>query len=231
MNRYRTALTISLAAALVCVLPAAAKRAPSSAEKKAIASAVTGYVQQPGSPAAKDNRIVTVAVSTLDRRYAAVRLMSKSAGPSDMVFHLSVGTWWVVGFGSSLGCDSAPKSVLTDLGVGCTPPAAVAWINDCGPLVSTPKTLVLACADANYELAGLHWHAWGKASASATGSAKANDCTPNCAAGHFHSYRMTATVGGLRTCGRAHIYTRLTIVYAGARPAGIAKRDVHTLGC
>jgi hypothetical protein len=224
-------LSLALALALVCALPAAAKRAPTPAEKAAIASAVKGYIHQPGSPAAKDNAIVTVAVSTLDTRYGAVRLSSKSAGPSDMVLHESFGSWWVVGFGSSLGCDSAPKSVLADLRVGCTPPAGVAWIDDCGPLTSKPKTIVLACADANYEIVNLRWRGWGTATATATGSARANDCTPNCAAGQFHAYRMTATASRPTACGKARIYARLTIVYPGARPAGYGKRDVHALTC
>ena len=38
-----------------------------------------------------------------DPRYAALQLDSKTAGPSTMVLHESLATWWVVGFGSSLG--------------------------------------------------------------------------------------------------------------------------------
>jgi hypothetical protein len=148
-----------------------------------------------------------------------------------MVLHQSFGSWWVLSFGSSLNCDSAPRSVLADLKVGCMPPYGVAWINNCGPLVSAPKSLVLACADANYGLAGLTWHSWGHASAAATGKATANDCTPDCAAGHFHSYPASVSVSGLKACGKARYYSRLTITYPGKRPAGVGKRDVHTLPC
>jgi hypothetical protein len=35
----------------------------------------------------------------------------------------------------------------------------------------------------------------------------------------------------LTRCGLTPTYARLTIVYPGARPQGIAKRDVHALGC
>ena len=206
-------------------------RKPGGAEASAIRAAVTSYVAMPGSPAAKDNKIATIAVSTLDPRYASARLSSKTVGNADMVLHRSVGVWWVIEFGSSLGCDAAPNAVLTDLRIGCTPPNGVAWINDCGPLVSAPHSLVLACADANYELVHLSWHGWGNATASASGTARANDCTPNCAAGHFHSYPVTARASSLATCGRARYYARLTLTYAAHRPAGIAKRDVHTLGC
>jgi hypothetical protein len=221
---------VAIAVTLVVVGTAAGSRKPTSAEQRAIRQAFAGFVAQPNSPAAKDNRIVTIAVSSLDPRYAVARLNSKSAGPSELVLHRGGFGWWVVGFGSSVGCDSAPTSVMRDLKVGCSPPNGVAWINNCGPLVSAPP-LVLACGDANYLLANLKWRGWGKPTATATGVARANTCTPNCAAGKFRSYRMTATASKLSTCGKARYYATLTIVYPGARPAGTAKRDVHTLGC
>jgi hypothetical protein len=219
------------AAAVFCVGSASARRAPNGNERAAITAASEGYVHQPGSPAAKDNKILSIAVSTLDRRYAVVRLNSASAGPSELVLHESHATWWALEFGSSLGCDTAPTSVLADLHVGCMPPGSTAWIDACGPLVSAPKSLVLACADANYGLVRVHWHGWGSETATATGAVSANDCTPNCAAGRFHTYRVTVTADHLRACGTARTYDRLTIVYAGSRPQGIARRDVHTLAC
>lgn len=172
-----------------------------------------------------------LTVSTVDPRYAAARLDSKSAGPSEMVFHRGSFGWWVEAFGSSLGCDSAPATVLRDLKVGCSPPGATAWINDCGPLVSKPKSIVLACADAGYGLAALRWRGWGSARATATGSALANDCTPNCAAGRFHTFAVTVVADRLTRCGAARYYARLELVYPGARPKGIPRRDVHRLGC
>jgi hypothetical protein len=216
---------------LVVAGAAVASRKPTSVEQKGIREAFTFFVQQKNSPAAKDNRIVTIAVSTLDPRYAVARLNSKSAGPSELVLHRSGPGWWIVGFGSSVNCDAGPPSVMRDLKVGCSPPNGVAWINNCGPLVSAPRELVLACGDANYLLANLKWRGWGKPTATATGVAQANTCTPNCAAGKFRSYRMTAAASKLTTCGKARYYATLTIVYPGARPAGLAKRDVHTLSC
>jgi len=180
---------IALAAVVVLVLSgsALASRAPTFHETQLIRQTIKGYIAMPKSPAAKDNKVVSIVVSTVDTRYADVHLNSKSAGPSEMVVHESGSTWWVVNFGSSLGCDTAPAPVLADLNVGCMPPDGVAWINNCGPLVSKPVQLVLACGDGNYYLSGLRWSGWGSATAAATGKAVANDCTPYCAAGHFHS--------------------------------------------
>jgi hypothetical protein len=103
-----------------------------------------------------------------------------------LLFHRSLGTWWEIAFGSSIGCNSAPKSVLTDLKIGCEPPAGVAWITTCGPLVTAPTLLLLACAHGNSELTKVTCHGWGQGDYQ-TATATANDCTPNCAAGHFTS--------------------------------------------
>ena len=218
-------------AVLILSGSALAARQPTSSENAAIRLAVRGFISMPSSPAAKDNKVTAVSVSTLDPRYAAASLDSTSAGPSQMVLHRSGSIWWVVGFGSSMGCDSAPKSVLADLKVGCSPPPGVAWISDCGSLRSKPASLTIACGDGNYSLEGLSWRHWGAAAATATGTARANDCTPNCAAGHFHSYKVTATADRLSICGKARYYARITITYPGARPPGLAKRDVHALTC
>jgi hypothetical protein len=222
---------VAFAVALVLAGAAVASRKPTAGEQKAIRQAFSFFVAQKNSPAAKDNRVVSISVSTLDPRYASVKLNSKSAGPSDLVLHHSGPGWFVVGFGSSVGCDSAPPVVLRDLKVGCSPPNGVAWINACGPLLSAPTELVLACGDGNYFLDKLKWRRWGAASATATGVAEANKCTPNCASGHFKSYRITATASKLATCGKARYYSRLVIVYPGARPTAVAKHDVHSLGC
>lgn len=224
-------LSLALFAALVLASTAAASRAPSPPVAKAIRTAIHGYINEINSPAAKDNTITWIKVSTLDPRYASAWLNSKSAGASMMVLHKSFGTWWILQFGSSLDCDAAPVAVLKDIKIPCAPPATDAWINNCGPLVSAPASLVMACGDGNYSLAKLTWKGWGTVAAKATGSASANDCTPNCAAGHFHSYPVQIIADGLHACGRAKIYTRLTMVYPGKRPPGLSVRDVHTLSC
>ncbi|HEY4411796.1 MAG TPA: hypothetical protein VGN06_02250 [Gaiellaceae bacterium] len=205
--------------------------APSPAQRHAITQAFTGYVHMPSSPAAKDNRILSISVSKLDSRYAAARLFSKSAGPSEMLFNLSHGTWWVVAFGSSFGCDAAPKAVLSDLKIGCAPPNGVAWINTCGPLVSKPTSITLSCADGNYGLDHLDWRGWGRAAATAAGFAFANDCKPYCAAGHFHTYPVTVTADRLAKCGLTPTYGRVIITYPAARPQAIPRHDVRVLGC
>ena len=220
-----------LVGSLLLVASAAAARTPTAPEGKALRSAINGFITMPGSPAAKDNRIFTLRVSTLDKRYAAAQLRSPTVGSADLVLHESMGGWFVEEFGSSLNCDAGPKAVLAVLKVGCSPPGATAWLWNCGPLVARPKSIVLACADANYELDRLRWRGWGRAAAAASGTARANDCNPNCASGHFQAYPVLVTASKLTACGKAHVYERLTLTYPGGRPKGIAKRSVLSLGC
>lgn len=230
MDNHRF-LAVALIAALVVAAPAAARRSPAKAEAAALRSEFTGYVNMPNSPAARNDRIVSIAVSTKDSRYAALTLNSKTVGRAVLVLHESLGAWWPVGFGSSLGCDTAPAVVLADLAVPCAPPGGVAWIDTCGPLVSAPAELVITCADANYELSNLDWRNWGAGTTSTSAVARANDCTPNCAAGHFHSYAVSVTASKLGTCGAARYYAHLELVYAGSRPKGIAARSGYPLHC
>lgn len=134
-------------------------------------------------------------------------------------------------FGSALDCDAAPKAVMAQLKVGCVPPAAHAWIDDCGPLVAAPRSLTLACGDANLGLARLSWRRWGQATATARGVVRANDCDPDCAAGHFHSYPATVSVTRLTACGRARYYARLRVEADRSVPALEGRREKFTLGC
>jgi hypothetical protein len=219
-----------LAAGALLASPAAARR-PTAGERASLTATVHAYITMTNSPAAHDNRITTIAVSSIDSRYAAVHVTSPTVGSALMVLHRSRSAWWVLEFGSSLGCDIGPAAVLRELNVGCEPPGATAWINDCGPLVSAPAQLILACGDGNYLLTHLRWRNWGRSVATASGTVRANDCKPYCAAGHFHSYAATVAVDHLARCNSAHYYARLTITYANTRPGAIAKRDVHALGC
>jgi hypothetical protein len=122
MTRTTVAIfVVATALVMVAAGPAAARRAPTPPEAKALRAAFTAFLKKPNSPAARDNKIVKLAVSTVDNRYAAAVLNSPTAGPSDMVFHRIGYIWKVTGFGSSLQCSAAPKAVLKDLRVGCSP--------------------------------------------------------------------------------------------------------------
>ena len=87
-------------------------------------------------------------------------------------------------------------------------------------LLHRPASVMVACADGNFYLGRLHWTSWGATTAAATGTAHANDCNPYCAAGHFHTYPVAATLDRVQTCGGRSEFTRLRWRFTGARPKG-----------
>lgn len=83
-----------------------------------------------------------------------------------------------------------------------------------------PASYVLACADGNDELMDLHWTGWVPPGAAGTGVQHLNDCTPNCAEGHFRDYPVDISLsGGYRaTPSLPFAYTEITLTYTGPRP-------------
>lgn len=87
-----------------------------------------------------------------------------------------------------------------------------------------PGAMVLACADGNAYLSGLHWTTWGTA-AYGSGTYQINGCVPSCAAGHFHSFPALVMLWRAEPLPRHHgmrYYTRITLALPGPHcyPAG-----------
>jgi hypothetical protein len=61
-----------------------------------------------------------------------------------------------------------------------------------GPQVR-PGSFVLTCADDNSYLTGLSWSRWTAGSALGKGTWHINNCTPDCAHGHFLTYPVDVT--------------------------------------
>ena len=84
-----------------------------------------------------------------------------------------------------------------------------------------PKSFILTCADGNAYFAKLAWTSWTPGLASAKGTLVLNDCTPYCAAGHFHSYPAIVVLWGSKAVPGhpgEHSYTKLTEILTGQRP-------------
>jgi hypothetical protein len=127
-----------------------------------------------------------------------------------------------------------PALAAVVVALACAATAAAsphAYVSNCGTLVEHPKTITLACGDANYGLAKLAWVNWARLTATAAGVAQANDCRPNCAAGHFHNYPVRVAATKLTRCGDKDVYLRLNVNYLARRPAGLHKLDVWTYTC
>ena len=90
--------------------------------------------------------------------------------------------------------------------------------NCLGKPVAAPSQVVLACADAGLGMRAIHWLGWGGALAAGVGTAYANDCTPTCAAGHFHDYRGVLLLSGSQNCDGRLAYRTATVAIVGEPP-------------
>jgi|SRR5690242_1861374 hypothetical protein len=105
---------------------------------------------------------------------------------------------------------------------------------DClGKPTVKPSEVVLACADAGLGVRHLRWLGWGRPTAAGVGGAFANDCTPTCAAGHFHTYRAVLLLDGVQTCHGKTAYRTATVAIVGEPPAAwrSAADAVYPLRC
>ena len=113
-------------------------------------------------------------------------------------------------------------------------PAPRAVVFDCPGqhAMVRPKSFVLACADGNAYLARLAWTSWTPGLASAKGKLVLNDCTPYCAAGHFHSYPAVVVLWGSKAVPGhpgERGYTKLTVILTGQRPARVPTTQTFPL--
>ncbi len=115
---------------------------------------------------------------------------------------------------------AGPTAALAAAGAG-----RVLAIN-CNREQYKPRRIVVSCGDGGLYLANLHWRRWTRGSANATGSYVLNDCKPDCAEGHFHSYPVKITLSRPKSCpGQAHrAFGWATFSYPGRRPS-FALRD------
>ena len=94
-------------------------------------------------------------------------------------------------------------------------------VGNCTKSQVRPAAIILACADVNRSLTHLHWSSFGGTTAQGSGQYYVNDCTPNCAAGRFHSYPIELVLSDARPCpdGRDD-YRSVTISFTSTRPSG-----------
>ncbi|HQU27252.1 MAG TPA: hypothetical protein PLS29_09520 [Acidimicrobiales bacterium] len=114
----------------------------------------------------------------------------------------------------------APVAFATPAGATATP-GLLACSNH---VVRRPASFVIACADANTALTGIHWIRWGARSALAVATFGENPCTPYCAASriHYHPHATVLLGDPLRT-RRGILYSTMTVHYRqGSRPRTFA---------
>jgi len=103
-------------------------------------------------------------------------------GSLTTVMVLGTGMLGIGGVASAAGSTGPARSVTVSM------PQVLA---DCLTPSRRPRAITITCADANTTLTRAQWKRWGLLSARGSGTLVVNDCTPNCAAGHFHRYPVT----------------------------------------
>lgn len=79
-------------------------------------------------------------------------------------------------------------------------------------------------------IARMVWHTWNQTSASATDLTTIDDCIPNCAMGHDHTYRGSMYLHGIRTHNGRHYFYLMTWRYV-KNGVTHAQRLVYGLFC
>lgn len=102
--------------------------------------------------------------------------------------------------------------------LGAATGAPSALPNCLGKPVVRPSGVILACADAGLGVRSIRWLGWGAPVAAGVGVAYANDCTPTCAAGHFHSYQGVLLLSGAQRCDGEIVYARAAVAVVGTPP-------------
>lgn len=105
-------------------------------------------------------------------------------------------------------------------------------VGNCDKSQVKPKSIVLACADVNNYVNKIVWKSFGGPTASGSGAFVENDCTPNCAAGHFHSFPITFTLTQAKPCfDRYDDYRLISITFTDARPPSTPAHTKEQLFC
>ncbi|MDQ6745896.1 MAG: hypothetical protein M3Z27_07795 [Actinomycetota bacterium] len=110
-------------------------------------------------------------------------------------------------------------------------PSGQVRVTNCLHARYKPRTLIIACGDGGILLEQLRWSRWTRTRASGSGLEAVNDCSPDCARGHFHRTPATVTLSRPISCrGQRHrLFDLLSIRFRGVRGPHATERD-H-LGC
>jgi hypothetical protein len=103
-----------------------------------------------------------------------------------------------------------------------------------GVPANKPSEVVFACGDYSIVAQKLQWSSWGGYYARASGVLIVNDldCSPDCAAGHFHSYKVSLTAYGKQHCPDGEIaYQSVKYLIIGGGPEPVARGGSGDFPC
>jgi hypothetical protein len=93
---------------------------------------------------------------------------------------------------------------------------------------------MLACGDGGFYISRIAWTRWGMRQAVGIGVGHQNDCVPDCARGHFHTYRVTVRLDRAKVnCGTQKLaqLTRAAWTFTGQKPPGVRRSGSESFRC
>lgn len=94
-----------------------------------------------------------------------------------------------------------------------------------------PPKIVFACGDGNFFATRLRWSRWDAREALATGLGHQNDCTPDCARGHFHVYPISVRLSAPIVCAHLNEFAKLSSRFLGRKPAHVPRQSTDSFSC
>lgn len=89
----------------------------------------------------------------------------------------------------------------------------------CSGHVFKPRSIVFACGDGNIFANKISWRSYGGGKATGQAVVHINDCSPNCASGHFHKFRSPIRLKRIERCSDGRLY------YTRVRYKGIVSNE------
>ena len=113
------------------------------------------------------------------------------------------------------------SSLLSAMSYCCVAKVPTVTVMNCPdqtPL-NRPSSMPILC-DGSESLEHLTWSEWNFSKATGTGVANVDDCSPSCAAGHFHSYPVTVTLNLPEYTDHGWEWTHAVVIFPGKHPVG-----------
>ena len=106
---------------------------------------------------------------------------------------------------------------------------------DCTKPRVEPKRIVITCGDANFYVQMKHWASFNGKEATGKGKAFINDCTPDCASGHFDTFavKVHLTKPKRTKCNgrKVPLFSKIKVHFRDAPPPGLEETDKYPLTC
>jgi hypothetical protein len=105
------------------------------------------------------------------------------------------------------------------------------YVSNCVKQVYKPKTITLACADANSTITKIKYSSYGAKRAAGTGTAVINTCDPSCVAGKNVKYPVKVALSRVTQCGDSFQFRTVKVTFTGTVPKGYKKVYTQKYPC